>query len=390
MRRRLALLFLCLALLRPHAATGAEVADLLVRIKAVGREGAGNVEASKAWRELVRLGPDILPTILAALDGADATAANWLRSAVDTVAERALAAKRPLPAAELQSFILQKQHNGAARRLAYEWLARVDATAPGRLLPGMLHDPSIELRRDAVALYVKDAQQQLDKGEKTAATAIFQKALSGARDRDQVDTIAKQLKKLGVEVNLATHFGFIQQWQLLGPFDSTGGVGFQKVYPPEKGVDLAATYPGKKDEMVRWTEYTTTDPYALVDLNKAIKKHMGAAAYAFAAVHSPAEQPVQIRAGSNNAVKIFLNGKQIFFREEYHHGMAMDQHVGFGTFKAGRNEILIKVCQNEQTDDWAQGWSFQLRVCDAVGSPVSMKVVSAKPAARQAEGKVGQ
>jgi hypothetical protein len=117
---------------------------------------------------------------------------------------------------------------------------------------------------------------------------------------------------------------------------------------------------------------------------------MGAAAYAFAAVHSAAEQPVQIRAASNNAVKIFLNGKQIFFREEYHHGMAMDQHVGFGVLKAGRNEVLIKICQNEQTDDWAQSWSFQLRVCDAVGSAVPLKLVSAKPGPQPVEGKVGQ
>ena len=46
------------------------------------------------------------------------------------------------------------------------------------------------------------------------------------------------------------------------------------------------------------------------------------------------------------------------------------QHAGAGTLKAGRNEILIKVCQNEQKEDWAQMWSFQLRTCDSVGSAV--------------------
>jgi hypothetical protein len=47
--------------------------------------------------------------------------------------------------------------------------------------------------------------------------------------------------------------------------------------------------------------------------------------------------------------------------------------------KAGRNEILIKVCQNEQTDAWAQKWSFQLRVCDALGGAVPLTVVTEKP-----------
>ena len=45
--------------------------------------------------------------------------------------------------------------------------------------------------------------------------------------------------------------------------------------------------------------------------------------------------------------------------------------------KAGRNEVLIKVCQNEQTDDWAQTWGFQLRLCDAIGGAVPFKVLEA-------------
>ncbi len=382
----LALLFL--AFFRPPCLAASDISTLLAQIKAVGREGAGNIQAGKAWRELARCSPQSLPTILAALDDADKTSANWLRAAVDAITERALKAKRPLPAAELEAFVLQKQHDGAARRLAYEWLVRVDPKAPRRLLPGMLHDPSAELRRDAVALVIEEAQKHLTKGDKSAATETFRKALSGARDRDQVDLIAKELKTLGLKVDLAAHFGVLQKWRLIGPFDSTGGVGFQKAFPPEKSVDLSASYQGKKEALLHWAAYTTADPYGLVDLNKAIGKHMGVVAYAFAAAESPTEQAVQIRAASNNAVKIFLNGKQIFFREEYHHGMAMDQHVAFGKLKSGRNEILIKVCQNEQTEDWAQNWSFQLRVCDALGGAVPMTLAPEKTRIRPAEGKV--
>jgi len=183
-----------------------------------------------------------------------------------------------------------------------------------------------------------------------------------------VDLISKELKALGAEVDLAAHFGFIQKWMLIGPFDNSAGAGFEKEYAPEKVVDLAATHEGKKNLRIAWKEYKTGNPYGLVDLNKVLGKNMGAVAYAFATVTSPVEQPVELRAASNNAVKIFLNGKLIFFREEYHHGMEMDQHAGSGTLKPGRNEILIKVCQNEQKEDWAQMWSFQLRTCDSVGS----------------------
>jgi hypothetical protein len=371
--KRAGLLILGLALAAP-AAAAADTAALLARIRAVGREGAGNAEASAAWKELVRLGPDALPTILAGLDGADATAANWLRNAVDAIAERALADGKSLPADRLEQFIADKKHAGVARRLAYEWLARVDKSAPARLLPDMLQDPSPELRRDAVAVAIDDARKLLVKGDKEAAAASYRKALSGACDKDQVDAIAGRLKALGSPVDLAAHFGFIRTWHLVAPFDNHNGVGFNTAYPPEKGVDLAAVYKGKGGKEARWVAHTTDSPYGAVDLNKALGKQKGTVAYAFAVVESPAARPVQLRVGSINAVKIFLNGKELFAREEYHHGVEMDQYVAAGALKAGRNEVLIKVCQNEQSEEWAQNWGLQARLCDAVGAAVPFKL----------------
>lgn len=376
-----------LALTACGTARAAEADSLLARIKAVGREGSGNVGAARAWRELVEAGPSALPTILKAFDDSDKTAANWLRAAVDAIAERTLAAGRPLPKTDLERFISERQHDGDARRLAYEWLVRIDPAAPGRLLPDMLDDPSLELRRDAVELTLKNARQLLDQGDKPNGIAACRRALAGARDRDQVDLIAKELKALGVEVDVASHFGFIQQWRLLGPFDSSGGVGFQKAFPPEKVIDLTAKYAGKRGTPVRWIAHTTSDPYGVVDLNKALGKSMGAAAYAFAEVISPTERPVDVRAGSQNAIKIFLNGKQIFSREEYHHGMQMDQHLASGKLRAGRNELLIKICQNEQTDDWAQNWSFQVRICDETGGAVPFALRMENPSLGPAQGK---
>lgn len=347
-------------------------APLLARIKAVKAEGQGNADAARAWRQLVELGPSALVPTLTALDDADPVAANWLRTAVDAIAEREMKAGRRLPVEALETYVKETKHAPAGRRLAYEWLTRVDPMTPSRLLPGMLNDPSVELRRDAVAVVLTEAQKLLDKGDKEAARATYQKALGGARDRDQVDLIARQLKKLGVEVDLAAHFGFVRTWHVVGPFDSTGGKGYKEIYDPERKADLAATFKGKGGAALAWKEHTTTDPYGVVDLNKAIGKHMGAAGYALAVVESPAERPVELRATSNNAVKIYLNGHLLYAKEEYHHGMYLDQHVGRGTLRAGRNEILIKVCQNEQKDDWAQSWQFQLRVCDSVGGAVPL------------------
>src|SRR5262245_16548819 len=111
-------LAMAMALTPATLTSGAKVGSLIATIKAVGAEGAGNVEAGAAWRELVQLGPKALPDILTALDDANPTAANWLRNAVDAIAERELAANRPLPAAKLEEFVRDTRHTGSVRRLA--------------------------------------------------------------------------------------------------------------------------------------------------------------------------------------------------------------------------------------------------------------------------------
>jgi hypothetical protein len=79
--------------------------------------------------------------------------------------------------------------------------------------------------------------------------------------------------------------------------------------------------------------------------------------------------------------------------EVYHANSAIDQYVGRGVLKKGKNVILVKVCQDEQTVDWAQNWVFQLRVCDASGKailaadrgPANPKAKPAEPATDSAK-----
>src|SRR5262245_53502137 len=64
--------------------------------------GQGSSQAASGWKELSQQGPDSIIALLTALDGANPIAANWIRSALDTVVERAKAAQKPLPTIELE------------------------------------------------------------------------------------------------------------------------------------------------------------------------------------------------------------------------------------------------------------------------------------------------
>jgi hypothetical protein len=355
------------------AANLAETQKLLDRIKAVSKEGTGNQEAQAAWKDLVAQGGDALFPTLTALNDASPVAANWLRSAVNALVEKEKAAGKKLPADQIEAFVKDAKHSPISRRLAYEILVDIDPKTPERLLPGMLDDPSGEIRRDAVAAALKSAE----KLEGDTAKKEYQRLFAAVRDQDQAEAIVKALDKFGEKPDVKTHFGIVTKWMLTGPFDSTKGAGFTKAYEPEKNVDLSAKYTGKNGAEFTWKPHVSTEPYGKVDLNKALEKHKDAVGYAYTIVESAKELPVEFRFGCVCAIKVFVNGKELFAREEYHHGDRFDQYVAKGSLKPGKNEILVKVCQNNQTDSWAQAWQFQFRIADATGGAVPVKVALA-------------
>jgi hypothetical protein len=317
----------------------------------------------------------VLPEILHAFDGASPLAINWLRGGFETIADREIKQQRRLPAKDLETFILDTTQNPNARRLAFEWLQKIEPKTANGLIPGFLQDPSAELRREAVTKLLEEAKA-ID-GEKTPqlAVALYRKALSGAVDDDQVKRIVEPLRKLKQDVDLQQHFGFLTEWQLIGPFDNRKGIGFAAVYPPEMEIDLQATYETKYDDgfeggKVKWQPFKTSHEYGIVNIEKDVKNYKGSCMFALARFQSDKDQNVELRLGTPNAWKLWVNGEPLFVREEYHRGTRMDQYRVSAKFKAGENLILFKICQNEQPDDWAQSYRFQLRVCDPAGSAV--------------------
>ncbi|HVU87470.1 MAG TPA: hypothetical protein VHD36_09110 [Pirellulales bacterium] len=340
----------------------------IATIKAVGSEGAGTAQAQQAWKQLSQADVTAIWTILWALDDANPLAANWLRASVDAIAERQLRNGGKLPKNDLEVFTLDTKHSPRARRLAFDWLCRADTTAADRLIPSMLNDPGLEFRRDAVARVIAEAEQY-ETEKNPIAHGEYKKALTWARDLDQVQQIVKKLEGYGDKVDLTRHFGYLVKWKLIGPFDNTDEKGFDVLYPPEVGVDYKAEYDGKSGK-VKWIDYTSEDPYGKVDLNKALEKANATTGYAAAEFMAEKPTDVEIRLTSTNANKIWLNGELLTRNNVYHAGEQMDQYIGKGKMKAGRNIILVKVLQNHQKESWAQDWNFQLRVCDASGTAI--------------------
>lgn len=368
------LLFLLTTVGRGGAASSDSLTAALKDIQAVGPEGHGNAEAAAAWKQLSAASAASLPAILAAMDGANDLALNWLRAAVDSIAARELAARKTLPVPALENFIGDTKHHPRARRLAYELIARSDPAVAASLMIGMLNDPSNELRRDAVQRVADEAGKLRAAGRTNEAVPKLQIALKSARDVDQVEGLARQLQALGHPVELPKVFGWLAQWKVIGPFDNTSREGFDQRFPPEENLDFNVEYAGKSGK-VRWQEFKAEGDYGLVDLNKPCGMLKEVTGYACAEFQSDQARPVELRLGCKNGWKIWLNGKFLFGRDEYHRGAEIDQYRLKADLKPGKNVILVKLCQNEQKEDWTKEWEFQLRVTDALGTPI----VSAQP-----------
>jgi len=163
----------------------------------------------------------------------------------------------------------------------------------------------------------------------------------------------------GEEIDLAKVLGTQTHWMLLGPFDNKDGQGYATVYPPEKGLDLAAEYEGMTGS-VRWTEYHAAPGHASVDLTKAFQPTEHVCAYALCFVNSRQSRDVQIRVGANDAWKLWVCGKPTYENPEEGR-IILDRDIVPVNLPAGTTPILLKVCNNRKD------WGFIFRITDADG-----------------------
>ena len=341
------------------SAEAQSVSDLVKTIKQVDHKAAGNAEAAKAYDVLIQGDRETLPAILLAFEGANPLAENYLRSAFEVVAEKGAG---DVPQAALVKILSEKSHNQNARSLTFEWLKANDEATAEKFLESALLDPSPDIRRLAVAKQIELAKAT----EGDDATAIWKTALSGALDEDQVKEIASALKKAGEDVDLVKHFGLLTEWKIIGPFDNKDMKAFDVVYPPEKEIDFSATYEGMKGE-AKWQTITTDDSFGTVDIGKSIFNHKGSVMYMYTEFNAAEAGEVWFRLATSNAWKLWVNGELVFAREEYHRGMRWDQYRVQAALKKGKNVLQFKILQNEMTQDWAQDYSVQFRVCNKEG-----------------------
>lgn len=342
--------------------TRAETSDELIqKLRTVEANDKSNQMSAKVAKQ-IRAQKDVnLLSVLKAMNGATPLGRNWLLGVANSIYQQSGASQT----AELKAFLADTAQNDEARYTVFHWLSKNDEAMRKSMLASMREDPSQELRY----LAVKDAI------DAKPSTPELESLLQAARHPEQVTGIIESLKEAGVVVDQAKHFGFLMDWKLIGPFDHVGTANFDKVFPVEADAiaqSEKAEYDGKNGK-VSWISKSTENVQGELDLAEVFANEKGCIVYALAEFDSPTETEAELRLGCINGNKAWLNGKLIMSNEVYHTSMQIDQYVERVTLKAGKNRILLKLCQNEQKEQWAQRFAFQLRVSDFTGKAILAK-----------------
>jgi hypothetical protein len=135
----------------------------------------------------------------------------------------------------------------------------------------------------------------------------------------------QQLKSISGEAQLGA-------WWQLGPIEHDGRKAFDEDLGPEKTIDLEA-----KVGEAAWTQNADIKDGEIFTLPTTI-----GATYFYRTIESPSKRTLQLSLGSDDAIKVFLNGKEVLANLAYR-AVAADQEQLAIELQEGRNDLLIKI-----------------------------------------------
>jgi hypothetical protein len=174
------------------------------------------------------------------------------------------------------------------------------------------------------------------------------------------------------EAGLGFGHDFIRAWSLIGPFENLQNTAVDIQYPPEVEFEKDKTYSGLGERPVSWQQ-VEAGANGYLDLKELLDPDTNCAAYAAVFVHSPESQNILCAAGSNDGMKVFVNGETVFaFPGE--RGAQPEQDRFPARLVKGWNLLLVKVLNTG--GEW--GLYFEIRD-EAGGTPAGMKLSPLPP-----------
>ncbi|HLK60651.1 MAG TPA: PSD1 and planctomycete cytochrome C domain-containing protein, partial [Chthonomonadaceae bacterium] len=127
----------------------------------------------------------------------------------------------------------------------------------------------------------------------------------------------------------------LDTWQAVGPLPAASfDAAYDTAFPPEKQVDLKQTFLEGKQQWMPHPEWADGKVYQLDGENSAF--------YLYRVIHANRTLPLPLSFGSDDAIKVWVNGKQVL-ADKVLRGALPDQEKVTVTLKPGENTLLVKI-----------------------------------------------
>jgi len=153
--------------------------------------------------------------------------------------------------------------------------------------------------------------------------------------------------------------GFVKDWIVIGPFGLGEAEAFNSDFVGE--TSLLFYKSGERIAGREWVEHHAPygDPVSrFIDFCQILGPYEETGAYAFTVIYSPSKKTVELRVGSDDSVKVWINGKLVHSNRVARAAAPDQDIIPDIRLEEGTNTILVKVCNK------AGGWGFYLRILE--------------------------
>lgn len=249
-----------------------------------------------------------------------------------------------------------------SKRFALEGMMRYPSEAAYNVFANEIDEEELAQLPVTFAAGIARALRENNRPDEAAAVIdnVVARATSAADVRAILDAAA------GADFDLARKLGFVTKWRVMGPFPWSPSEGFSKNPVGAPNIDLKAAYTTSNGEKTTWKPHQTGGANGIVNLVGVLGGHTQSSAYAYAEIAVPAEIPAVMRVGSDDGVKIWLNG-EVVHENNVDRGLVVDQDQAEITLREGVNRILVHVTQG------GGGWAMCLRFTHPDGTPLAFE-----------------
>lgn len=225
------------------------------------------------------------------------------------------------------------------RRLVLAGLGAADSPAALELVEPWLKDADVRNEAALALVQIADKARRRDAARAKAALRLVIETQSEGPAANLAREVLSELEQ---------YEGYLLVWQVAGPFQVKGKdsrVVFDTAFPVEDPAADGIEWRPLKEGIGSWD----------INLEATFLNLDQVAAYARTRVWSPREQAARIEAGSDDAIKIWLNGKLVHANYAQR-SLSPRQDQATVNLREGWNDLLVKVV------DHGGGWAFACRL----------------------------